>query len=339
MSISREKRAGAESRESEKLREILALGKLHRGLGLYLYLVHKYERTNSGASLEQLRTFYSRMVGRLVHEESVRKQLKLLMNKGIVREEGGVYYPVPLPAEAVAKLFDTKRAEAGQAGAVRRLRQVIYENQLPAARTLPSSLKHYIERIVREAEKLVEEGKREAALDLISHTLLPLRETGVLWLWKGEEFIYYERKTMREGIFHCVRFPVLAGLLKDLGFEEDIMVYHVLGHEEVARIIRKIFSRGFESWPWARAIFHTLKHLGVAGEGNYYVVELELRGQELWLYLRDYYGNTLTAYAAPWTGEPPVPLSHERTKAVYPVIGKQHVKPENEATYFSKYLG
>ena len=329
-------RANTSSRS--KINEIVEIGKRHRQLGLYLYLVYRYERAGSGAMLSELCNFYSRMVGRPVHEESVRRQLKLLMNKGLVREEGGKYYPVQVPLEVLEKLFDVKRARAGQAGAIRRLRQIIYENQLPAVKALPKSLKYYVETVVEETEKLVERGRREAALDLIVHTLLPVRETGVLWLWRGDEFIYYERKTMNEGIFHSVRFPLLSNLLKDLGFREGIMVEHLRGHDKAGDIIRKIFPRGFEAWPWARSIFYALKHLGLADEGGYYIVELKYENQTIYLYLRDYYNNLLKVYTASWECEElPPPLSVEEKRVLYPVLGVQHVKEENEESYFSRW--
>lgn len=67
----------------------------------------------------------------------------------------------------------------------------------------------------------------------------------------------------------------MAKMLKDLGFEEGIMIGHLKGHDEAARIIKKIFSRGWESWPWARSVFYKLKQLGFAEEGSYYIVELK----------------------------------------------------------------
>ena len=328
------------SPESNTLKKIVEYGRVHRQLGLYLYLLEKYRETGEGLSLHHLHSFYSKMIGRPIHEETVRRQLKLLINKGLVREEGGAYYPVPLPAEVVVKLFDVKRAEAGRVGAIKRLRQVIYENSLPAVKTLPKSLKYYVETIVEKARKLVEEGKREVALDLVVHTLLPLRENGVLWLWRGDEFIYYEKKTMNEGIFHCVRFPALSKLLQELGFQEGIMVHHVLGHDEASDIIRKIFGKGYLSWPWARSVFYGLKRMGLAEEGSYYILELEYRDIMIYLYLRDYpFYNLIKAYSLPWRGSDglPPPLSVEKPKVRYPVIGKQHIKEENEGSYFSRW--
>jgi len=196
-----------------------------------------------------------------------------------------------------------------------------------------------LEQAVQLAVQLVQRGKHEAALDLISHTLLPIRENGVLWLWRGDEFIYYEKKVMSEGTFHSVRFPALAELLRKLGFHEGIMVYHLLGHEEVKELIHKIFGKGHLSWPWARSIFYKLKQLGLAEEGNRYIIELEYRNMALIVTLRDIYNNLLKEYLEPWFNEVklPPPLSAEKTKDRYLVVGKQHIKEENEESYFSRW--
>ena len=290
-----------------ELEKIIEFSRRHRGLGLYLYLYYLYSVTKDGVTLSQIHSFYNKMVGRAVARETVKNQLKLLINKGLLIEKNGKYYPIPVPEDVLAKLFDLKRSENGKKGALKRLRQIIYDNQMPAVKSLPESLKHYVRVIIEKARELVKEGRREAALDLLAHTLLPLRETGVLWLWRGDEFIYYERKIMREGVFHSVRFPALARLLKELGFQEGIMVHHILGHEESRQLIDRIFSKEHLSWPWARSFFYKLKQLGFAEEGNYYIVELEHKDLTLLVYFRDYYGNLLKEYLMPWFNEKQLP--------------------------------
>ena len=79
-------------------------------------------------------------------------------------------------------------------------------------------MKRYTVMIIRKAKELIRRGKREIALDLLVHTLLSIREPGVLWLWHGDEFIYFERKSFEQGSLHCAKFPALSNLLKDLGF-------------------------------------------------------------------------------------------------------------------------
>ena len=70
--------------------------------------------------------------------------------------------------------------------------------------------------------------------------------------------------------------------MRDLGFEEGLMVEHLKGHDEAAKIIRKIFARGWESWPIGRSIFYALKRFDLASEGSYHTAEVELRGWEIY---------------------------------------------------------
>jgi len=269
----------------------------------------------------------------------VRKQLKMLQAKSLIEERSGKFYPVLLPPDVAIKLFDAKRSHVGKKGAVMRLRQIIYRGELQLVRELPKGLKHYVKQVVERAVQLAVQGKREATLDLLIHTLLPVRENGVLWLWRGDEFIYYERKTMTEGTFHSAKFPALSKLLKDLGFKEGVMVWHIYGHDEAKDIIRKVFGKGHLSWPWARSIFYKLKELGIAEEGNRYIIELEYRSMAILVYLRDVYGNLIKEYFEPWFNEKmlPAPLNPDRDRVRYLVLGRQHIKPENEESYFSRW--
>jgi len=328
-------------KKSEKigLDQIIDLGKKFRQLGLYLFILYWYQTYKTGVDLQHLWRFYNNIASHVVSPETVRKQLKMLQVKGLIEEKNGKYYPVPLPTDVVAKMFDVKRSHVGKRGANARLRQILYHNQLPFVEEIPRGLKHYMEKVVQLAVQLAKQGKREVALDLLAHTLLPIRENGVLWLWRNDEFIYYERKVMTEGTFHSVKFPLLSKLLKDLGFHEGVMVYHVLGHNEAKDIIRKIFGKGHLSWPWARSIFYKLKELGFAEEGGRYIIELEYRNLTLIVTLRDIYNNLLKEYIEPWFNENrlPAPLSADKTKDRYLVLGVQHVKPENEESYFSRW--
>jgi len=321
------------------LEQIIDAGKRFRQLGLYMFIWYWYHTYRSGVDFDKLWRFYNNFSDHVVHPETVRKQLRMLMNKGLVEEKNGKYYPVPLSPDIVIKMFDVKRSYVGKRGATTRLRQIIYREELPLVKELPKSLKYYVEKVVQLAVRLGGQGKREVALDLLIHTLLPVRENDILWLWRGNEFIYFERKTMVEGNFHSVRFPVLANLLRSLGFKEGVMVYHLLGHDKAKDIIRKIFGKGHLSWPWARSVFYKLKEMGFASEGSQYIIELEYRNLALIVTLRDIYGNLIKEYFEPWFNENrlPAPLSDGKTRDRYLVMGRQHVKEENEESYFSKW--
>jgi len=330
--------AGEKKAEIE-LEKIVEVGKKFRQLGLYMFIWYWYYKYKDGVDLSRLWRFYNNIAEHIVSQETVRKQLKMLQAKGLVEEKNGKFYPVLLSADIVAKMFDVERSRAGKTGAVRRVRQVIYRGQLPLVQEMPRSLKYYIERVVQLAVRLARQGKHETTLDLLAHTLLPLRETGILWLWRGDEFIYYERKTMTEGTFHSVKFPTLADLLRKLGFREGVMVHHLLSHEEAKELIHKIFNKGNLGWPWARSIFYKLKESGFVEEGGRYIIELEYVNMAIHVYLKDIYGNLIKEYFESWFQEAklPPPLSPDKRKDRYLVLGRQHIKEENEESYFSKW--
>ncbi|MEL9909071.1 MAG: hypothetical protein QXP97_03740 [Desulfurococcus sp.] len=89
-----------------------------------------------------------------------------------------------------------------------------------------------------------------------------------------------------------------------------------MGHNEATRIIREIFSRGLDSWPIGRSIFHALKRFDSASEGSYHTAEVELRGWEIYFYLKDYYGNVLKSYSVEWSGDPLLPCQR-RGRGLY----------------------
>jgi len=335
-----EEKKRSESEEKLGLEQIITIGKKFRQLGLYMFIWYWFQIYKDGVDFSGLWGFYNNIADHVVNPETVRKQLKMLQAKGLVEERGGKFYPVPLPPDVAVKLFDVERSRVGKRGAATRLRQILYRNQLPFVEEIPRGLKRYVRKIVDTAVQLALQGKREVALDLLVHTLLPVRKTGILWIWRNDEFIYFEKKTMVEGTFHSVKFFVLARLLRELGFHEGVMVWHIYGHEEAKQLIHKIFGKGHLSWPWARSIFYKLKQLGLASEGSQYIIEIEYRNMALLITLCDIYNNLLKEYFEPWFNETklPPPLSAEKkTKDRYLVIGRQHVKEEIEESYFARW--
>ena len=104
------------------------------------------------------------------------------------------------------------RSRAGKRGALRRLLNL---HRKPEQLQIPRKLGYYVSKVYDEAEKLLGKGDRTAALDLLIHTYLPLRENEILWLWQGNEFIYWDNKN---GTFRCLRSKELSRLLQKLGY-------------------------------------------------------------------------------------------------------------------------
>jgi len=329
-------KVGEKGRRKSILEEIIQFGQRNRQLGLFLFIYWYYSQFHEGPSIIRLWRFYNNIAGHIVHENTVKKQVQLLRNKGLVEVKGDRVYPKIFDPEAVVDLFDYKRSRAGKHGALKRLRKTLKLRLYPRSKELeiPKNLDYYVRRVLNIVAKLVSKGRRWEALDLIVHTLLPLREDGILWLWRKDEFVYYEPKAKPP--VRCARFPALAEALKKLGFKEGIMVDHVKGHGYAKAIIHRLFTKGALSWPWSRSIFYGLKKYGLADEGSNYIIELERGDGLLLLYLRDYYSNIIATYEKEWLGKAPEPLTNRRYyKSV--VVGKQHVYEPNEESYFSRW--
>jgi len=119
--------------------------------------------------------------------------------------------------------------------------------------------------------RLLEKRDRAVALDLLAHTYLQLRENEVLWLWKGSEFVYWDNKNR---VFRSLYSEELSKLLDNLGYQQGILAWHILGHERVSKIIKRIFGKGHLDWPWSRSIAYELMLLGILKEGENYRVEI-----------------------------------------------------------------
>jgi len=289
----------------------------------YLWLRHR-------ASLGELHRIYSKIAGRVICPNTVRKQLKILERKGLVKRTGNYYMPLVEPEE-VLDLFDTKRSRAGRKGALKRSLGVKRKKT-----EIPPGLDHYVKKVVSEAKKLIAKGDRTVALDLLTHTLLPLRETEALWLWHRNTFIYWNSKSHN---FRAVESKEIADLLRKLGYREGIMIFHTLAHRRTKRIIRRIFARGPYSWPWARAVAYGLKELGLLKDTANYRIQIKKTDTQIILTLYDLYTKQqITEYTTTWThGEPPEPMTNQ-TIYIGTILGKAHVKQEiEEGSYFSKW--
>ncbi|MEM0318334.1 MAG: hypothetical protein QW397_04315 [Fervidicoccaceae archaeon] len=318
--------------EDRELEKIVEVGRRHRQLGLYLYLLERRE-----ASLPELHAVYNLFSRHRVTLETVKTQLRFLIGKGLVKEEGGVYRPVGVPLEAALDLFSFGRSRAGRIGAEKTLLKYLYRREgveLPNIQDVSPKLRKKLSKVLEVVRELVERGDKYTALDLIAHTLLPVRATGVLWCWFGDTFLYYEPKPTERGIIHSIRVPDLSKLLKELGFEEGILAYHTLGSSR--RWLKKIFGVE-DTYPYSRSLFYSLKKLGLAGEGPQYLVELQYLSNKLVFIVKDLYGNTLQVFEREWTSPPPPPLEKEGDKRVSITYGKQHVYAPNEGSYFSRF--
>ncbi len=308
----------------KKLKKIADRYTLQYALLWYVYL-------KRSAGLRELYRIYMYLSNKVVRENTVRKQLRQLERGGLLKRIRDRYVALVDPRE-VTDLFDVERSRAGKVGATIKHLKISSKSL-----KISPGLAYYTKKIIEESQKLIKRGKRAVALDLIVHTLLPLRENEVLWLWHQDTFIYYIRKT-KSGRFRAIRSEEVSKLLRKLGFSEGIMILHVLGHAEASRIIHRIFSRGPYSWPWARSISYGLKELGLLQETTNFRIQLKRLDNRIELVLWDLYTKQeICSYIINWNHEVPEPLKN-RTYYIGTVLGKQHIKKEiEEDSYFSKW--
>ena len=264
---------------------------------------------------------------------TLRKQLRILEERYKVVKKVGEYYVPLLPPEELSLVINPKRAKAGRKGALKRILN-LYKK--PEQLKIPQNLAYYISKVYKEVQKLLRKNDRVAALDLIAHTYLPLRENEVLWLWRGNEFIYWDNKNRT---FRCLYPEEISKLLKKLGCSEGILAWHILGHERATEAIWKLFGKGYLNWAWARSIAYGLMLLELLKEGNCYRVEVWYQDNYLYLILRNYYtGCIIQEYSARWSYEElPSPLSKNSQYCRGLALGVCHTNPKNNESYFSKW--
>jgi len=297
------------------------------------YALYYYLYSLGKATLYQLYRTYNEIVGRRVRLSTIRKQLKILEERYKAIKRQGEYYIPLLPPDELLRAIDVKRAKAGRKGALKRILNL---RRKPEQLQIPRNLAYYTAKVYEEAEKLLKKSDRTAALDLLIHTYLPLRENEILWLWKDNEFIYWDNKNKT---FRCLHSEELSKLLKKLGYSKGILAWHILGHKRATKVIRKLFGKGYLDWAWARSIAYGLMLLKLLKEGNYYRVEVRYQDNYLYLILRDYYTGYITQeYRIRWSREElPLPLSKNAHYFKGLALGVPHTNPKNDESYFDKW--
>ena len=304
--------------------------------GLY-YAIYIFSSRGKPLDIAKAKTLYEALVGRKVHKATVRKQLRMLERKSLVRIKDNKVIALKEFKDSL-DLFDSRRSRAERKGAQHKLLYSIQVRRIPVAReATPRGAEYYLGRVLGEARRLIERHDRAAALDLLAHTLLPLRANGVLWLWYRDKFIYYEPKT---DSFHIVGSSPVAKILGKLGYSEGIMAWHILGHKRASIIIKSIFMRGPYSWPWARSLAYVLKGLGYIRESEPVVIHISYSNGVITITVKDFYTDIVTLYEAAtrWDYEElPAPLTETRKSTRRNILGVTHIDAENDETYSTMF--
>jgi len=210
---------------------------------LWWYIAEVYKHRRHWIKFEDLFRLHQAVAG-VKSRNATRKALKRLEDYGLVQNVNGYYRPLILDRSIVEGSIDFSRVRTrdqvlrGRSGAEVRTKQEIPRELRP---------------VLEEARRLIDRGEKWRAVDLLAHTLLPVRRSGILLARRGDTFIYYERKTDK---LHMVKSWRLAMLLDYLGIKDEVLVEH--RYYEADSIIRRLFR----SHDNARRMHYLLKQYG-----------------------------------------------------------------------------
>ncbi|MEM0339855.1 MAG: hypothetical protein QW284_09270 [Ignisphaera sp.] len=204
-------------------------------------------------SFTDIKAIYEFFKRREVSNGTVGDLIEMMANKGIIVKRQGRYYTAVDDEELILELIDAKRVRSGRKGAKQLLETLATDSEAEGRgtareKTIPLAVK----RVLRIAERLVEQGQTRRALGLIQHTLVGTRENGRWVLWIDDIFIYWEKKAKPN--YHYFRSERLAEILRDMGFRQEFV--HV---QPVGGLIKACFH---DSYREARKIHYILKTMG-----------------------------------------------------------------------------
>jgi len=244
-------------------RNIEALRKIHVKKGATYMIYASFTAGFEKLTFKQIHEIYKAVAG-VSSKGSTGRILRWLTENGFLEKAGRGIYKLPEP---IKEMITT---EEGKREILELLSEALDK------RALKSTIKHRMSRILKArkgeletkeeekkipksakkviaiAQSLIKEGKKAEAIDLIAHTLLPIRKTGLLIARKGDIFIYYERKT---GKMHLLKSKKLAEIFEQLGITDELLYYH---YGKATKLIKKLFG----SHQNARRVHYHLKELG-----------------------------------------------------------------------------
>jgi hypothetical protein len=308
----------------------------HRGLGIYLYLLSR-----GSATLDEVAEFYREVSGSLKKaRDNARTQLEILERKGLARRVGDDRW-VAIHMDRYEAMFNVKKSRAAVISWARRdlsdllgisIRAIERDEEAFRKRVLARA-----EKVKKYAERLAGKGYLDSALDLIAHTLLGVRKTGVLWAWlPGDIFIYYEGKTE---FFHAVQSSYVGDILRGLGIGNGITAWH-MGREDLShRMVKSLFH----SFPEARSVAQGLWELGLIRGSPPMLIKIYrgyVDGREA-IFFAAYRQESsgLIPIASYWIASEmlrdPKPLNNRREISAS-TLGVRHVDEENAEPYHSR---
>jgi len=289
---------------------------------LWWFIAEVYKRRKHPIKFEDLYRLHQ-LVANVRSKNSTAKALRRLENYGLIENlGGGLYKPLVLDESIVEGSIDFSRT---------RTRDQVLGGEAKAGAVMREEMPRELEPILRRARELIERGEKWRAVDLLSHTLLPVRMSGILFAKKGALFIYYERKTDK---MHILKSWRVAQIFEALGIKDEVLARHRF--HEADDIIKRLFG----SHDNARRIHYLLKEKGwfEYPEENYYYRMFKSEIDDAWwvsIYKLNKSGQLEEEFKVKVGGDATFGV---QVKAGA-VLTREHVKDENEETYFHRSKG
>ena len=279
----------------------------------YAVLKAMYEHSLE-PTFAELKTLYSALLHRVVCDGTVCDLVSRLLKKSLLVKANGKYRVNPkLDLEAARTIIDVKRARNAIQGAKTSTSK--HAEREESRFELPRDIR----RLFEKASKLVGSDYWKT-VDLIAHTLIGVRETGIWVLWVKDYFVYKEEKT---GFLHYFRSKPLAEILKGIGLKEGFMVDHM--NSPARDLVRELYH----SYANARRLHYTLKKLGWLEYGEPLILEVFNDTSNPYLAVKKLpTDETLVSVGKP--------CGDTKRYIVYP---GEHVDLDNEETYFHRPSG
>ncbi len=174
------------------LQAILAYYKMY-GIQYVIWYLLKYLYNDKGMNFTAIKALYELLKRKKLSNGTVGDLLDRMERKGIVVKRHGRYYARVEDEKLVLEAIDIKRVKAGRGA--KQLLETLNESLSTGKDTISKeAIPLAVRRVLREAEKLVEQGQAGKALGLLQHTLIGVRKTGRWVLWVKDIFIYKEKK-------------------------------------------------------------------------------------------------------------------------------------------------
>jgi len=317
-----------EKRRTYVTGELLEKAKeLYRAKGisytLWWYLKEVWQRRKHPVKFEDLFRLHKYVAG-VRSKNSTLKALRRLEMYGLVQNLGGWYKPLILDESIAEGSIDFSRVRTRDQVLRRKGAEEVQHGQ-------PGEIPRELEPVIKAAKELIEKGEKWKAVDLLAHTVLPVRETGVLLARKNDLFLYYERKTNK---MHMIKSEKLAKLFDALGIKDEVLLMH--RQHEADSIIKRLFG----SHDNARRLHYLLKERGwfeYPQENYYYRVFQDFENNSWWIsiYRLDKSGRMEEIWRIQTAEETAAGL---QVKAGA-IVTREHIKEENETTYLHRTKG